>query len=193
MNRFNLPILVLAFLYTQFLPKAHAQEDDPLFTYTSLEREDIRDTQVVQEKLKAIRFEPVTVRIYIVKINFGLLNSLNSKAIIPDESCLQKPYSLHLTSPMDGNDIKFNEVCMVKGSQSKFKIQGKNTETPESVNMNVYSDKKIVLGYLFDGFSTYFIQPLEGDVHTLTEIDGSDFPLDMTIPIFFRRENKNSE
>ena len=175
--------LMLGFIvvFTQVLPKAYAQQDGHLFTYTSLENEEIRDRPAVERKLEYYRSKPTTVGIYIIKMNFDVLSHINSMiAAFPSQGYLQSPPRLYLVPPTNGF-VEFDEIYMKKYSSSEFRLQGKSKGTFESISINVYLDENLALGDLFAVPNKYNITRLERDIHALVQIDDSKFQPELVI------------
>ena len=181
----RLLIFVLGLFFIQVLPQAHAynQEDWSLFTYTSLENEEIQDRPAVERKLEYYRSKPTTVSLHFVRINFDVLGRINSMiTAFPSESYLTNPPPLHLVSPTH-DLVNFDEIYIKKYSPSEFRLQGKRRGTFESISINVYLDENLALGDLFAVPNKYSIRRLERDIHALVQIDDSKFQPELVMPI----------
>ena len=190
--------LVFGLIFTQISPKAYAREDRSLFVLFDMNKAttgragsgEFQNRAAVEKKLAYYRSLPTTLGVHLIKINFDLLNSLNSRMSDSSRQSFVNRDPHLVLNPQTNKPVRFNNIFIQRNSQSQFRLEEDNTRTMENVSLDVYPNEKVAWGHFVTGSNSYYIRPLEGDIHALIQFDKSKSKPDIVI-IKPRGDNKS--
>lgn len=165
--------LIVGVLLVPSVPDADVLQKGQLFDYTSLEDEDIRDRQGVENVLGAIRSQPTTMGIDLIKMNVELLDSLTSRvSTASGKEFLETKELLVIVTLPSGKLVEFNDIY-VERTLTGFFVSGSHPDMTVDLSLSVFEGK--ALGNIHAGKDAYFVSSLEGVFHALTRIDRTKF------------------
>ncbi len=176
--------LMLSLVLVQVFPeKVYAQENRSLFVPVDINKMTTRQAgsggfqnrAVVEKKISAYRSQPTTLKVHLIKVNFDLLNSLNSNVADFTRQSFVNREPHFVLNPQNNKSVGFNKVFIQRDSQSEFLVEEENTGTMERIVLDVYPYEKIAFGQFVTASALYHIRPLEGDIHALIQVDNSKF------------------
>ena len=186
-NHFIFSLILTFSLVFVLSKKVYTEEENSLFIPLNMhgvkekgESSDFKDKAAVEQELAHYRSQSAVVEIYLVKVNFDLLNSLNSKSS-PGGVYLKAPLTVSLISSISEFSVEFNKIYLKQNPQSVLRVEAENTKTLDSVGLDVYFNEKLVWGQFDSGSNFYRIRPLKEDIHAFIQFDKSRVKPDIVI------------
>jgi len=153
----RLKAVCFALMTSVVLTNIAAAQSEPRELFTPLQQNLFAGNESPQ--IKALKEQPTTKSLQLVKIDLGALRDSKVKLTMDDQQSLT-----------------FSKQSIEAGDNGNFVWRGSLSDIPGSATLVVHNNN--VTGTIQNGDDLYRIEPVGGDVHALIKVDWSKFPPD---------------